>query len=80
MARIVVVYSGGLDSFTLLNHSLELGHEVFPITFNYGQKHIKEVSYAEAFCKEKSKVKIYYMIQKFKLICHMKSNNLKLKT
>ena len=56
MARIVVVYSGGLDSFTLLNHSLELGHEVFPITFNYGQKHIKEVSYAETFCKEKSLV------------------------
>jgi len=54
MARVVVLYSGGLDSFTLLNHSLDIGHEVFPIIFNYGQKHIKEISYAEEFCKEKS--------------------------
>tara|TARA_B100001175_G_C19352692_1_gene563150 strand:+ start:85 stop:741 length:657 start_codon:yes stop_codon:yes gene_type:complete len=54
MSRIVVVYSGGLDSFTLLNHSIDLGYEAFPITFNYGQKHIKEMTYAENFCKEKS--------------------------
>tara|TARA_Y100001970_G_scaffold199256_1_gene242381 strand:+ start:859 stop:1515 length:657 start_codon:yes stop_codon:yes gene_type:complete len=54
MARIVLVYSGGLDSFTLLNHSMDLGHEVFPITFNYGQKHIKEITYAANFCKEES--------------------------
>lgn len=54
MPRIVVVYSGGLDSFTLLNHSMDLGHEVFPITFDYGQKHKKEISYAEDFCQDES--------------------------
>ena len=50
--KIVLILSGGMDSFTLLNHALSKDYEVHCITFDYGQKHIKEIECAEAISKE----------------------------
>ena len=44
--KTVVVFSGGLDSTTLLYHLIELGHEVKAISFDYGQRHRKELDAA----------------------------------
>ena len=43
MTKIVVVYSGGMDSFTLINLALYNEHKVSAISFDYGQKHKKEL-------------------------------------
>ena len=51
MTKIVVVYSGGMDSFTLINLALYDEHKVSAISFDYGQKHKKELSIARDFCK-----------------------------
>ena len=51
MTKIVVVYSGGMDSFTLINLALHYEHKVSAISFDYGQKHKKELSVARDFCK-----------------------------
>lgn len=50
--KVVVIYSGGMDSFTVLHKALQHGLEVFPLTFNYGQRHAKEIEYARAVCKK----------------------------
>lgn len=44
--KTVVVFSGGLDSTTLLYHLIDLGHEVKAISFGYGQRHRKELDAA----------------------------------
>lgn len=44
--KTVVVFSGGMDSTTLLYHLLDLGHEVKAISFDYGQRHRKELDAA----------------------------------
>ncbi len=46
--KTVVVFSGGLDSTTLLYHLIALGHEVKAISFDYGQRHRKELEAASA--------------------------------
>lgn len=50
--KAVVIYSGGMDSFTILNRALNEGHDVYALTFDYGQKHKKEIRYAESVCQE----------------------------
>ncbi|EPA06517.1 7-cyano-7-deazaguanine synthase QueC [Candidatus Nitrosarchaeum limnium] len=40
--KSVLIFSGGLDSTTLLYKLINEGHEVYPLTFLYGQKHCKE--------------------------------------
>lgn len=50
--KVVVIYSGGMDSFTVLNRARNDGKEVFALTFDYGQKHIKEIDYAKRVCAE----------------------------
>lgn len=50
--KIVVIYSGGMDSFTLLNDALSQGKQVYALSFNYGQKHSKELHYAQKVCDE----------------------------
>ena len=37
MSSALVVYSGGLDSYTLLNKALQNFKKVEAITFDYGQ-------------------------------------------
>jgi len=48
--KVVVIYSGGMDSFTVLNRALYDGKEVFALTFDYGQRHVKEIEYASSVC------------------------------
>ena len=52
MANTIVVYSGGLDSTTLLYHLLAAGHEVKALSVNYGQRHMaRESAAADAICR-----------------------------
>lgn len=49
--KVVVIYSGGMDSFTVLNRAIHDGKEVYALSFDYGQKHVKELECAAAVCK-----------------------------
>lgn len=52
--KAVIIYSGGMDSFTLL-HTLiaEYGNEdISALSFNYAQKHAKELIYASETCEK----------------------------
>jgi len=48
--KVVVIYSGGMDSFTVLNRALKDGKEVFALSFDYGQRHVKELECASNVC------------------------------
>jgi 7-cyano-7-deazaguanine synthase len=49
----VVIYSGGMDSFTLLYYLLEKRYRnVLPLTFDYGQRHKVEINYAIGVCRD----------------------------
>ena len=48
--KAVVVYSGGMDSYTVLHTALAEGKEVYALSFNYGQRHSKELDVAAAVC------------------------------
>lgn len=50
--QVVVIYSGGMDSFTVLNRALEDGKSPYALSFDYGQRHKKELDYAAAVCKK----------------------------
>ena len=54
MTKIIVVYSGGLDSFTLLNEAIRSGKDVSALSFDYGQKHNKELHFVEKYCAQES--------------------------
>ena len=41
-----------MDSFTLLHYALDQGYHVDCITFDYGQRHIKEIECARLICQE----------------------------
>ncbi|RUO31347.1 7-cyano-7-deazaguanine synthase QueC [Aliidiomarina sanyensis] len=47
----VVIYSGGMDSFTVLNRAIADGYRVFALSFHYGQRHSKELEYAANVCE-----------------------------
>ena len=48
----MVIYSGGMDSYTVLHKAIEEGLTPFALTFDYGQRHVKEVQVASDLCKE----------------------------
>lgn len=48
--KVVVIYSGGMDSFTVLNRAIADDFEVYPLSFDYGQRHKKELDYAARVC------------------------------
>lgn len=50
--KVVVIYSGGMDSFTVLHKALQEGNEVLALSFNYGQRHVKELEVAANVCKQ----------------------------
>ena len=50
--KAVVVYSGGMDSFTVLNTAIKNGLDVYALSFNYGQKHSKELEVASKVCRD----------------------------
>jgi 7-cyano-7-deazaguanine synthase len=50
MAKFIHLLSGGLDSTVLLYDLLDQGHKAHCILYDYGQRHIKELGFAEATC------------------------------
>ncbi|MEO2031267.1 MAG: 7-cyano-7-deazaguanine synthase, partial [Planctomycetaceae bacterium] len=48
--KTIVILSGGLDSTTLLYHLRAEGHETHAVTFDYGQRHRRELDAAKAIC------------------------------
>jgi len=54
MRKAVVIYSGGMDSFTVLHEAMSRSDDVHALSFNYGQRHSKELEYAHAVCKSLS--------------------------
>ena len=50
------IYSGGMDSFTLVNELHAQGRLHSCLSFNYGQRHSKELDYAARVCSELSVV------------------------
>lgn len=49
--RAVIIYSGGMDSFTLLHKILKEDKALlFPLCIDYGQKHNKEILAARRVC------------------------------
>lgn len=51
---VVVIYSGGMDSFTLLHRALAQGLDVHALSFDYGQRHVRELECAGAVCQSLS--------------------------
>ena len=50
-AKAVVLYSGGMDSYTVLHHALRHGYFVHTLSFDYGQRHAKELDIARRICQ-----------------------------
>ncbi|MDV3504499.1 7-cyano-7-deazaguanine synthase QueC [Marinobacter sp. M-5] len=47
---VVVIYSGGMDSFTLVHLARARGHRVHALSFDYGQRHVRELECARDVC------------------------------
>ncbi|WP_018694266.1 7-cyano-7-deazaguanine synthase QueC [Algicola sagamiensis] len=48
--KVVVIYSGGMDSYTVLHRAIQDGYDVYALSFNYGQRHVKELDVAKNVC------------------------------
>jgi len=51
MKKAVVIVSGGMDSVTLAHYYAANGYELSMLSFHYGQRHAKEIQFAEACAK-----------------------------
>jgi 7-cyano-7-deazaguanine synthase len=49
--KAVIIYSGGMDSTVLLYDLIAQGFDVTAMSFNYGQRHIRELYSAAEICK-----------------------------
>lgn len=49
--KAIVIYSGGMDSYTVLHHALRQGYEVHALSFHYGQRHSRELNVAHNVCQ-----------------------------
>lgn len=63
--KIIIITSGGADSATLLYKYVKEGYEVKALSFNYGQRHSKELDYARLTCK---KLKVQHKVVDLKSI------------
>jgi 7-cyano-7-deazaguanine synthase len=49
--KAVVLISGGLDSPTVMAYALNKGYKIYPVSFDYGQRHIRELQSSEDICR-----------------------------
>lgn len=61
MKRAVVLLSGGLDSTTCLAVAINSAYSVYPLSFDYGQRHRRELESAAAIAR-------YYGLENHKVI------------
>ena len=61
MKKAVVLLSGGLDSTTCMAVAKEQGYELYPISFNYHQRHSIELEGAK-------KIAQFYNVKKHLII------------
>ena len=52
--KAVVIYSGGMDSFTVLHLAKQQGFDVHALSFDYGQRHNKELEVAASVCQQEN--------------------------
>ena len=50
--KTIIILSGGMDSTTLLYKLLKEGKEVEALSFDYGQRHKKELDFAKITCEK----------------------------
>ena len=50
--KTIVLFSGGLDSTTVLAYAIEKGYDVLPLTITYGQRHRIETSKSKLTLKK----------------------------
>ncbi len=50
--KLVIVFSGGMDSTTLLYQLRAGGHELKALSFNYGQRHAVELEHAQRIAEQ----------------------------
>ncbi len=62
--RAVVLLSGGLDSATTLFWAKNKGYKCFALSFDYGQRHKREIRYGQLLAK---RANISWRLVKFKL-------------
>jgi 7-cyano-7-deazaguanine synthase len=51
MEKVVVIYSGGMDSTVLLFHLRSAGYDVRALSVDYDQRHRKELECASSICR-----------------------------
>ena len=51
LPKAIVVYSGGMDSYTVLHHAMRQGYDVQALSFHYGQRHSRELTMAQNVCR-----------------------------
>lgn len=61
MKCAVVLLSGGLDSTVTLGLAREEGYELYPLSFNYGQRHSRELEGARKIAK-------YYSVKEHEIL------------
>ncbi len=65
MKKGIIIFSGGMDSTTLLLQIKKQGYEVYGLSFFYGQRHKKELEFAkywgESLCKIWKLIDISFM-------------------
>mgnify|MGYP001953842762 CR=1 FL=1 len=59
--KAVVVLSGGLDSTTCMGIAKERGYALYPLTFDYGQRHAREVEQAR-------QIAAYYQVPRHQIV------------
>lgn len=61
MKKAVILFSGGLDSTTVLAYAKNNNFECYPISFNYGQRHSAELNASQ-------KIANYFEVKEHKII------------
>ncbi len=70
--KIIVIYSGGLDSTVLLYHLLARGHQIKALSVHYGQRHARELKHAAHICRN---LKVPHEIADLRGITHLMASS-----